>query len=104
MSADKSKVMRLKQNLKLLLERKGLTAAGLARISSTPKQTLSDWLAGAAPKDLRAVKRVADALAVTVDRLCFADLTSQDASEFEKRLGDIHAGHYEVILRPRQRG
>lgn len=95
--------MRLKQNLKYLIELKGLTAAGLARLSRTPKQTLADWLMGASPKDLRAVKRVADALTVSVDALCFADLTGQSLTEFERRIDDIHAGHFEVILRKSKR-
>lgn len=76
-----------------------MTAAALARASSTPKQTLADWLAGASPKDLRAVKRVADALSVSVDALCFVDLQSSNLTEFERRFDEINAGRFEVVLR-----
>lgn len=91
--------MRLKQNLKHLLELKGITASNLSRISKTPKQTLADWLAGVSPKDLVAVKRVATALNVTVDDLCFGDVDITTTSEIERHLDEIHAGHFEVILR-----
>lgn len=91
--------MYLKQNLDHFLKRRGLTASGLARISDTPKQTIADWLAGASPRDLRAIKRVADALMVSVDILCFSDLKNETASEFEKRIHEINAGQFEVVLR-----
>lgn len=91
--------MRLKQNLRHLIEQRGWTAAALSRLSNTPKQTLADWLAGVSPKDLTAVKRVATALSVTVDDLCFADLPQPSSTEIERYLDEIHAGRFEVVLR-----
>jgi transcriptional regulator with XRE-family HTH domain len=91
--------MNLKKNLKHILETRGLTASALARMSSTPKQTLADWLAGASPKDLSAVKRVADALGVSVDSLCFDFADISKRSVIEQHMDEIHAGQFEVILR-----
>ena len=91
--------MRLRQNLKHLLELNSITAASLSRTSKTPKQTLADWLSGVTPKDLVAVKRVATVLGVTVDDLCFADVISHKPNEIERHLDEIHAGRFEVILR-----
>jgi transcriptional regulator with XRE-family HTH domain len=65
--------MNLKKQLKLYLANKGLTASELSRISGVPKQSLSDWLAGSSPRDIRTVKKVADALEVTLDHLVFGD-------------------------------
>ena len=65
--------MNLKKQLKLYLSNKGLTASELSRISGVPKQSLSDWLAGSSPRDIRTVKKVADALEVTLDHLVFGD-------------------------------
>ncbi len=65
--------MNLKKQLKLYLQNKDLTASELSRVSGVPKQSLSDWLAGSNPRDIRMVKRVADALQVSLDHLVFGD-------------------------------
>ena len=63
--------VQLKTQLRALLERHNLTAAELARRSGVPKQVLSLWLAGVEPRKLSHLKRVAQALGVSVDELCF---------------------------------
>jgi transcriptional regulator with XRE-family HTH domain len=61
----------LKSRLKELLRSKAVTAAELSRRSGVPKQVLSIWLTGVEPRKLSHLKRVANALGVTVDELCF---------------------------------
>jgi hypothetical protein len=70
----------------------------LSRISGVPKQSLSDWLAGSSPRDIRTVKRVADALDVSLDHLVFGDGVVKGALDFE---GDNPwmSGVYEVKFR-----
>lgn len=69
-----SNSMTLAKQLRELMKVSGLTAAELSRRCGVPKASLSDWLAGSNPRDLRAVKRVADLFNVSVDRLVFGDL------------------------------
>lgn len=95
------KIMKLKNNLREILSRKGMSAAELARVSKVPKTTISDWLAGSSPKNLQQVKTVADILNLSVDELVFgASPTNSRKSVLEEYTeNEIYAGHYEVILR-----
>jgi len=86
--------MNLKKQLKLYLENKDLTASELSRLAGVPKQSLSDWLAGSNPRDIRTVKRVADALEVSLDHLVFGE-GLQVAPAIENK-GDWMSGVYEV--------
>ena len=72
--------MNLKKQLKLYLENKGLTASELSRLSGVPKQSISDWLGGSNPRDIRSVKKVAEALAVTLDHLVFGEGVEEGVS------------------------
>ena len=65
--------MNLKNQLKFYLEENGITASTLARLSGVPKQSISDWLAGSNPRDIRQVKKVADSLKTTIDHLVFGE-------------------------------
>lgn len=76
-------VFQLKTQLKALLERHTLTAAELARRSGVPKQVLSLWLAGAEPRKLSQLKKVAEVLSVSVDELCFGRSSPPDPDWIE---------------------
>lgn len=78
----------LKTQLKQLLARHGLSAAALSRKSGVPKQVLSLWLAGVEPRKLSHLKRVAQALGVSIDELCFGQRPAIDwiTGVFEGRL------------------
>jgi transcriptional regulator with XRE-family HTH domain len=65
--------MNLKKQLKLYLSDHGLTASELSRLAGVPKQSLSDWMAGSNPRDIRMIKRVADVFKVSIDHLVFGD-------------------------------
>jgi len=66
--------LKLKENLKFLFYKKETYASELARVANVPKQNICDWQSGAMPGDPIKLKRVANALGVTMDELLFADL------------------------------
>lgn len=65
--------MNLKKQLKNYLQAKKMSASELSRITGVPKQSISDWLAGSNPRDVRLVKKVADVFSVSLDHLFFGD-------------------------------
>ena len=94
--------MILRQQLRAILKEQDFTAAQLARKSGLPRQTISDWLAGSPPRDIRQIKKVADALKVSVDFLCFGDelADKDDGASLDSLLGDGWlSGIFEVRLR-----
>jgi transcriptional regulator with XRE-family HTH domain len=95
--------MTLKRQLRFYLDLHDLTAAQLARKASVPKQSLSGWLAGSNPRDVKQVKRVADALGVSLDNLMFGqgeDANSRKHLEMNALLGDDWIGGvFEVRIR-----
>jgi transcriptional regulator with XRE-family HTH domain len=70
--------MKLKENLKILIEQKGISAVQLAKLANVRKQRISDWLAGANPKDFDQVRAIAQALGVSLDTLLFGSIHGQD--------------------------
>lgn len=90
--------MNLSKNLKRILSERDLTVAQLSRKARVPRTTISEWMTGGNPRDLRKVKFVADALNLTVDQLCFGDGTAGTES-IENHLEEIKAGLFEVVLR-----
>jgi len=96
-------LMNLKKQLRHYLDTHDLSAAQLARKASVPKQSLSGWLAGSNPRDVRQVKKVADALGITLDNLMFgsgSDEESKKHTELSSLLGDEWIGGvFEVKFR-----
>lgn len=93
-------LMNLKNQLKLLMERNFLTMTTLSQKSGVPKSTLSDWLGGSAPRDLRKLKKVAEALGTTVDHLCWGKgLHADEKEKIIKYENEIDCGIFEVVLR-----
>ncbi len=95
--------LNLKNQLRFFLDRREMTAAQLARKAGVPKQSLSGWLAGNNPRDVRQVKRVADTLETTVDHLMFGSgrgSGQEKPTELEALLGDGWvSGLFEVKFR-----
>ncbi len=101
--------MRLKENLKIILKQRDLTASQLARGADVPKQSIGEWLNGSTPKDIAKVKRVADYLELSFDQLCFEDIESARGKKLkladtdtniEDLLGDKWiSGLFEIRLR-----
>jgi transcriptional regulator with XRE-family HTH domain len=69
--------MRLKQQLEHLLDKSNMNASQLSRKANVPRQTLSNWLMGQAPKNISQVKRVADLFNVTLDHLIYGETKAE---------------------------
>jgi transcriptional regulator with XRE-family HTH domain len=95
--------MNLKNQIRLYLDLRGMTAAELARKCKLPKQRISDLLAGIPPRKLESLKEVADVLGVSLDHLCFgagAEKSPQKVIDIDSILGDGWvSGVFEVRFR-----
>lgn len=94
--------MVLKEKLKELLKAKDMTASQLSRKTGIAKTTVSDWLAGSPPKDVRQVKKAADFFGVSVDFLCFGrePVPRESVTDLEALFGDGWVGGmFEVRFR-----
>jgi transcriptional regulator with XRE-family HTH domain len=58
----RSSLSPLAVNLKRILEERGISARAAAELAQIPPSTLSQWLAGINPTDMKAVNRLAVAL------------------------------------------
>lgn len=102
--------MRLKYQLRLYLEKRKLTASQLARIAKVPKQSVSDWMGGTIPRNLKHVKSIAEVLGVSLDVLLFGEEKAVDDTLFFDRPGDNfsnqewQAGIFEVRYRRIKKG
>lgn len=56
----------ISKRLTRLMEEKSLTIRKAAELSGTAPSNISNWLSGSSPTDFQALKRLADALDVTV--------------------------------------
>jgi transcriptional regulator with XRE-family HTH domain len=96
-------IMNLKSQLKYFLDVKDMTATQLAKKAGVPKQSLSGWLAGSNPRDVRQIKRVADVLETTLDNLMFGAGENNDRQrviELDALMGDGWiSGLFEVRFR-----
>lgn len=95
--------MDLQNILKQLLQDSGITITHLAKNSGIPLQTIHGWLSGSSPKNIDQVKVIADHFNVTLDYLCFG-IQSNLKSNLSDYSDEIHAGVYEVVLRPLKKG
>lgn len=87
--------MNLAKQLRFYLDKVGISASQLAKRASVPKQSLGNWIAGNTPRDPRQIKRVADALGVSLDHLLFGDgedVLRRKEIELEALLGDQWIG------------
>jgi transcriptional regulator with XRE-family HTH domain len=100
--------MNLKNQLRFYIDHRELSATQLSKKAGVPKQSLSGWLAGSNPRDVRQVKRVADALGITLDNLMFGsgeDPSRATANALETLLGDEWVGGlFEIRVRRVKKG
>jgi transcriptional regulator with XRE-family HTH domain len=83
--------MNLKKQLSAYLKAKNISASELSRITGIPKQSISDWLAGSNPRDIRLVKKVADVFSVSIDHLFFGDGVVERVENAALRPIEIHS-------------
>ena len=97
------KIMNLKKQLRFYLHLNEMSASQLAKKSGVPKQSLSGWLSGNTPRDVRQIKRVADVFCTSVDNLLFGDgktMEQQKITELDALIGDGWiSGLFEVRFR-----
>lgn len=90
--------MKLKSNLRLQIEKHGITATQLSKRSGVSKQVLSTWLNGASPRKIEHVKRVAEALNLSIDELCFGDIIPVSVKDLSST-DEWMSGVFEVKFR-----
>lgn len=95
--------MKLKKNLEYLMRVEGLSVVKLASRSEIPKQTIHNWLCGASPRSMDQLKKLAVYFKLTVDELCFDDLSKNQIQEENPIVvygKEIRAGVFQVVLIP----
>lgn len=101
-------LVNLKKQLQFYLDRDEMSATRLAKKAGVPKQSLSGWLAGSNPRDVRQVKRVADVLGVSIDNLMFGegeDAETVNSNSLDALLGDAWVGGlFEIRIRRVKKG
>lgn len=90
--------MKLRLNLKTLMDKERISLVELAKLSKVPKQTIHNWLSGAEPKSVEQLRSVASIFRLTIEELCFSEKPSKETS-IEKFSDEINAGIFEVVLR-----
>jgi transcriptional regulator with XRE-family HTH domain len=63
--------IQLKENLKKLLDARGMKAAELARISGVAPSVISEWMSGRHPRNVLNLQKIAEHLGVSLGELCF---------------------------------
>lgn len=103
---DSDHMMNLKKNLKYLMSKHRLSLVDISAKTGIPKQTLHNWISGVDPKNISQVRRLGTHFKLTVDELCFGDVSQSKAAShdtWEAYQDEIRAGTFEVILRPIKR-
>jgi len=91
----------LARNLKRLLQENQMTASALSREAGVPTTTLSNWIAGQSPKNIKQVYKVCQYFGLTMEELIFdaKPQSKKDPNLLRDLNSEIHAGIYEVVLR-----
>jgi transcriptional regulator with XRE-family HTH domain len=91
----------LQHVLRRLMKERKLTFKRLAATSGVKDSTLKDWANGVAPRDLEAVRKVAVALGVSFEFLCFgAETTSMTPDTLLEGIPTqlLHAGWVKLTI------
>ena len=95
------------QNLRRLMEERRIRLSHLAHEVGVPKSTIHSWMYGGQPRDLVALKKVAEYFALSVDAIYFSDLTDEpEKDQTTLRLqtkDELNIGSFDVILLRRQK-
>lgn len=91
------------QNLRLLMEKRRIRFSDLAQKVSVPKSTIHRWMYGDQPRDLVALKKIADYFSISVDEICFGNLSPkveniQNDCLSENNTEGFNIGSFDVIL------
>lgn len=96
------------QNLRRLMEERRIRLSHLAHEIKVPKSTIHSWMYGGQPRDLVALKKVADYFPMSIDEICFGDTVQmsqelQTESLVQQAKNGLNIGSFEVILLRRQK-
>lgn len=94
-------IMLLNKKLKEVLEMKALKLTELSELSGVSLSTLHGWINGAEPKTIAQLKKVSEALNVSLDYLCFG---SDELTILESINNELSIGEYEIVLRKIKKG
>ncbi|HRO66791.1 MAG TPA: helix-turn-helix transcriptional regulator [Pseudobdellovibrionaceae bacterium] len=87
------------KRLKARLKECGYTVAELSRLSGVPVKTLYHWTTGQQPRKMDHLLKVCAVLKISVEEL-YGQPPPQVPHILHNYEKEIHAGLYEVILRP----
>lgn len=90
-----------KDRLRILMAQNNLSAADLSRKTNISKQTLSNWLGGHHPRDIKKIKKVSDQLNTSLDFLLFGNATASQSVDLQSILdsGQSIRGTFDVEIR-----
>ena len=91
--------MELKDVLKRLLKKDGISITYLSKRTKVPVQTIHNWLNGMEPRSISQLRKIADYFEVSLDYLCFGIEQKETQKGFEQYKEEINAGVFEVVLR-----
>lgn len=95
--------MEMHKNLRRLLSLKGLSVKEIAQKTQIPSKTLYHWMNGQKPRNIEQVQRLCQVLEVSLDEFfgfSKAEIAERKLIPLQQLLEDVHAGKFEVILRP----
>ncbi len=94
--------MSLTKSLRHILDDRKITVAQLSRQSGVPAKTIYHWLSGQQPRKIEHLFRICDILNLSIEELYGRQKKGLAKPLLNKELllGELHAGVYEVILRP----
>ncbi|UXR63242.1 helix-turn-helix domain-containing protein [Bdellovibrio bacteriovorus] len=96
--------MSLSKSLRRLMTEKELSVAQISQQSGVPAKTIYHWLNGQQPRKIEHLFSICDVLNITLDELYGRRTRKNPPQPLPNNvLQDLHAGVYEVILRPMQR-
>lgn len=94
--------MSLTKSLRRILDDRKITVAQISRLSGVPAKTIYHWLSGQQPRKIEHLFRICDTLNISIEELYGRQKKAPHRNLLLKELPlqDLHAGIYEVILRP----
>lgn len=95
-------------NLRRLMEERRIRPSHVSKETEIPKSTVHDWMYGGSPRDLIALKQLADYFSMSIDEICFGDLVPkiqerQTESIAPQMKDGLNIGSFDVILLRRQK-
>ncbi|WP_374073709.1 helix-turn-helix domain-containing protein [Bdellovibrio bacteriovorus] len=97
--------MSFTKSLRRILDDRKLTVAQISRLSGVPAKTIYHWLSGQQPHKIDHLFRLCDALNISIEELYGRQKKHSAKIPIAKDqlIQELHAGAYEVILRPLKR-